>query len=417
MKFKRLFLKGGRIIDPASVADLIGDLVILDGEILTLGQKLNPVAYEKTDQVIDCQGTWIVPGLIDLHVHLREPGQTHREDWQSGSRAAAAGGFVYIVAMANTVPVIDNISAHAQVTNRTVPPLIRVQQVAALTRGQQGTALVALDTFITQGINLLSDDGQAIQDPKLLKEAMCWCNLYQQLMLIHCQNKAFAQDDPAAEFTYVELCLGLSAQTGCPIHIQHVSTARSVELIREAKKRRVPVTAETCPHYFSLTEQDFQSIGPNAKMNPPLRSEADRQAVIAGLLDDTIDIITTDHAPHAPEEKALGIDKAPCGIIGLETALAVTLTTLGDKMSPLKLIAKLTSEPAKILGTAEFGNIQQFSQARITVIDPQAKKVVDPDKFYSKSRNCPWAGRELQGWPIMTIFGDNIVMKDGVILD
>jgi dihydroorotase len=409
-KMATILLKGGRVIDPANNFDSIADVLVKNGKIVRIGN----IRLKKEFEIIDCRSKIVCPGLIDMHVHARTPGQTHKETFLTLSLAAISGGFTTLACMANTDPVIDDVHGllKVQVQMKTVDQ-INLLQVSALTKGLAGHELVNLGAMKTVGAIAFSDDGKGIQNPYIFTSAMEICKKLEMPMLLHCQDERFSIDDPMAEYVYINFALKLAQKIKCPIHIQHVSCAESVRLIDEAKERGLRVTCETAPHYLSLTEKDFRKIGVNAKMNPPLRTENDREIVITGLADGTIDVIATDHAPHSPEEKAQGIKNAPFGVIGLETAVPVVFTTLSKNMPLEEIIRKMTINPARILRLKGKGTLQPGSAADITVIDPQMRKKVEADKFQSLSRNCPWAGKRLQGWPVMTMVAGQILMENG----
>jgi len=406
-----IFLEGGRVIDPASNFDQIADIQIIGSKIANVGKISKRLAV---GEIIDCHGKVVCPGLVDIHVHSRVPGQEKKENLGSVSFAAIMGGFTTIVCMANTSPVVDNVETLrlVQATAEAVDK-INIKQVTAITKGLAGKEFVDLLAMQNAGAIAASDDGQGLQNPRVLLGAIEDFLRNGLPILLHCQDSRFDTYDPRAEIHQASMSLKIAEEFKQPIHLQHVSTAQTVQLVREAKARGAQVSCETAPHYFSLTEKDFRENGANFKMNPPLRKEKDRQAVIRGLADGTIDAIATDHAPHTPEEKAQGIEKAPFGVIGLETAVPVTLTTLSNRIPIMEIIRKMTINPARILKLEGKGTLHLGSVADITVIDPQMRQKVEADKFQSLSRNCPWNGKRLQGWPWMTICGGRILMKEG----
>jgi len=414
---EQFLLKGGRVIDPANNFDRKADVQIVGSKIANVGKISKRLAWGK---VIDCSGKIVCPGLIDMHVHFRTPGQEHKETLGSGSLAAIMGGFTSVVCMANTDPVIDSYERVNGARSRFDDArLINMFQVAAITKDLAGKNISDWAGCNEARAVAFSDDGKAIQNPRMLIMAIerkVFLRHMHRPLLLHCEDYRFSPDDKRSEYFYIALALKIAEASNYEVHIQHVSCAESVQLIREAKARKVKVTCETAPHYISLTQRDFYKIGANAKMNPPLRTEKDRQEVIRGLVDGTIDVIATDHAPHTPEEKKQPLDKAPFGVIGLETAVSVVLSTLWThkRLSMMEIIRKMTSNPAKILGL-KGGTLHPGSVADITVIDPHLRKKVEADKFQSLSRNCPWDGKRLQGWPVMTICGGRILMKEGKI--
>ena len=419
-----LLLKGGRVIDPANNFDRKADVLISNGKIKSVGNLRVP----RSVKVIDVHNKIVCPGLIDMHVHGRIPGQEKKENLGSLSLAAIMGGFTSVVCMANTNPVVDNIETlqYVQAAAEDVLHMINIYQVSAITKGLAGEEFVDLDRMGQRGAIAASDDGKGIQNPRALITAMDIGEICLPILL-HCEDTRFSPDDKRSEYSYIAMVLKIAEEFGLTVHIQHVSCAESVQLIREAKESKIKVTCETAPHYFSLTQKDFKKIGPNAKMNPPLRTEKDRQAITRGLADGTIDCIATDHAPHTYKEKGLTkkgtkrknfpINKVLPGVIGLETAVPVTLTTLwtNKRIDMMEIIRKMTANPAKILKLKGKGTLHPGSDADITVIDPYLRKKVNVKEFLSLSRNCPWDGKRLQGRPWMTIVGGHIRMKEGVL--
>ncbi len=409
-----ILLKGGRVIDPANNLDRVCDVQIIGGKINKIGNVSDQLAV---GQVIDCHNKIVCPGLIDMHVHARIPGQEHKETFGSLSFAAIIGGFTSVVCMANTDPAIDTVgSLQANLMSIERLNFINIFQIAAVTKKRQGKELTDMRSLAQKGAVAFSDDGDGIWNPLLLFKALSLSGLLNKKILFHCQDRRFDAYDERSEVHDVSLILKVSEICDLPVHLQHISCAASVKLIREAKDRHVPVTCETAPHYISLISSSFRKIGANAKMNPPLRKESDRQAVIQGLIDGTIDVLATDHAPHSPKEKMQAVAKAPFGIIGLETAVPVIFSALVNHLSVPEIIRKLTINPAKILGLQGFGDLKSGAIANIAVIDPRLRKKVEADKFQSLSRNCPWDGKRLQGWPIMTICKGHILMKDGKLI-
>ncbi len=412
----KYLLKSGRIIDPATDTDFFGDVFIAHGLVQKIGFNFNP---EQGTEIIDCTGKLITPGLIDMHVHFRTPGQNHKEILESGSLAALAGGFTTVVAMANTSPAIDSAEKLRNILllaeNKA---FCHYYQVGAATLDLAGEVITDIPALKRAGAIAISDDGKAIQEEAILGEVLKRCKNEQIPFLVHCEADGYNPDSVYPEYAYLEIVLSLAQKLKAPLHIQHVSCARSLSLIRQAKDCGVEVTCETAPHYFSLVSEYVKKIGTNAKMNPPLRTDSDRTMVISRLSDKpaTIEVIATDHAPHAKAEKEIDFDKAPNGIIGLETAVPVCFSYLNNNLLVPDIIAKLTINPAKILGLKNQGRLVEGLPADITVIDPKLEKVVEADKFYSLSRNCPWNGHTLTSWPVMTIFNGKIAMKDGKIL-
>ncbi|MFA5188621.1 MAG: dihydroorotase [Patescibacteria group bacterium] len=414
-----ILLKGGRVIDPANNLDLIADVLIENGKV----KKIGNLRVLRSVEVIDVKGKIVCPGLIDMHAHGCDFKQAKKENYISVSLAAIMGGFTTVACMANTDPVIDNVASLQQAQARMEGSLINLLQIVAISKELKGFSIQTVESLtklLESGAAGFSDDGKAIWDPEALLKAMdnihhFWFQRTElkKPLLLHCEDGRFSLYDKRSEYLDISLATNFAATQHHPIHIQHVSCAESVDIIRETKKHYGFISCETAPHYISLTEKDFHRLGANAKMNPPLRTEKDRQAVIRGLADGTIDAIATDHAPHTPEEKNLPLDKAPLGIIGLEVAVPVILSTLNKRIPLIEIIRKLTINPARILELKGKGTLHPGSVADITVIDPQMRKKVEADKFQSLSRNCPWDGKWLQGWPVMTIVGGRILMKDG----
>lgn len=409
-------LINGRVIDPETNFDQVTNVLIEGGKITEIGSPIKSKVPQDCN-IIYCTNKLVCPGLIDMHVHGRTPGQTHKETLGSLGLAAIAGGFTTVICMANTKPAIDNIEVlKANLLEMEQITFVDIFQVTAATKQRLGQELTDFRILAEHGAIAFSDDGDGIQNPVVLHQAMAYAALCNRPIFLHCQDKRFAPDDERAEIHDVSLALRIAEAHDLPVHLQHISCKESVQLIREAKVRGVKVTCETAPHYFSLTLHDFKRIGANAKMNPPLRLESDRQAVIQCLKDGTIDIIATDHAPHTPQEKAAPKEKdRPYGVIGLETALPVSFTSLQNNIPAEAIIEKMTSAPAKLLGLKEKGRLQVGLPADIVVIDPKKRQHVNPENFQSKARNCPWAGKRLQGWPVMTIKKGQIIMQEGKI--
>ncbi len=426
----RLLLKGGRILDTSQGLDKVADLLIEDGVVAEIGS----ITAKADDQVEDVTGKVVVPGLIDMHVHLREPGFEHKEDVRSGTRAAIAGGFTSIAAMPNTKPVTDNRSVVEFIRMRAAEAgLARVHPIGALTKELKGDEIAEIGDMIAGGAVAFSDDAFPIENAGLMRRAMDYCAMFDKPVIVHCEDKALADDGfmnegllatilglkgipREAEEIAVYRNVMIANLTGCRLHVAHVSTRGSVEIIRQAKEDGVTVTCETCPQYFTLTEDAVKGYDTNAKINPPLRSADDVAAIKEGLADGTIDVIATDHAPHAIEEKETEFAYAFCGMVGLETALGLALTELvhAGVISLASAIEKMTAAPARILGLEN--GIKIGNAADITVIDPDAKWTVDPAKFYSKSKNTPLGGRELIGAASLTIVGGRVVARNNEVI-
>ncbi|MBF0475954.1 MAG: dihydroorotase [Deltaproteobacteria bacterium] len=420
---KRL-IEHGRVIDPASSMDDFLDILIEDGRIAAMAA---PGAFEtlKLDaqvSTISAQGCIVCPGLVDMHVHLREPGEEYKETIATGTKAAAAGGFTAVACMANTRPVNDNQSVTEYILEKARREAVAaVYPVAAMTVGQKGTQLTEMGELSRLGVKAVSDDGHPVEDALIMRRAMEYAGRFGLTVISHCETTSLSKTGTmhegwvstklglegipaAAEEIMIAREASLAELTGVPIHIAHVSTAGSVEIIRRAKEKGIPITAETAPHYFSLTHRAVMGYNTLAKMNPPLRTSADVAAIKQGLHDNVIDAIATDHAPHSILEKDLEFNAAANGIIGLETALSLTLTLVQTGVLDLsQALAKLTCHPADILKIPA-GRLVVGGSADITIFQPDQPVVVDIQKFASKSRNSPFDGWKLQGKVIMTVF-------------
>ena len=422
-------IRGGRVIDPANAIDRIADVIVAEGRIASVGG--NPSTGLAT---IDARGLIVCPGLIDIHVHLREPGGEHKETIETGTRAAAAGGFSSVACMPNTTPAIDNASlvefvhARAKTTG-----WCRVYPIAAITVGRQGSELVDMSGLREHGVLAFSDDGDGVDDERVMRDAMERARPIDALLIQHCEDKSLAAGgvmhkgtvsqrlglsgiDSAAEVTMVQRDLALVRETGARYHVAHISTAGAVELVRAAKVEGLPVTAEVCTHHLLLTDEACERQDPSTKMKPPLRSESDMQACVEGVRDGTIDCIVTDHAPHTAQEKGIGFREAPFGVVGLETALPVAVKALvtSGTMGWSDLIRRLSVVPASILGL-EGGTLSCGAPADITVIDPAATWRIDPSLFTSRSRNTPFDGWEVTGRPAATFVDGCVTYRDSTV--
>ncbi|MCY4404246.1 MAG: dihydroorotase [Candidatus Poribacteria bacterium] len=419
----RVLIRNGHIIDPANNVDLVGDVFITDGKIAKVGGNHT----ENADHVIDATYLTVTPGLIDMHVHLREPGFEHKETIATGTAAASGGGFTSVVCMANTSPVTDSpdrIKRIYEIANSKSVQLnsvtANVFPVGSITKNLAGEELTDIRSMLSAGAVGVSDDGVTVMNSALMCEALKLSAEFDFPVMVHCEEhnlnagavmnlgetsrKLNLVGSPnAAEDIIVARDIMLAELTGGHVHILHVSTAGAVELVRWGKQRGVNVTAEACPHHWILTDTEVEKQGTNAKMHPPLRTQRDVDAVLEGLCDGTIDAIATDHAPHTPSEKALGMKDAPNGIIGLETCIPLVITYLVETghLTLNEAIAKLTNIPAKIVGL-DRGTLSIGAVADITIIDTQKTAKVDIDKSYSKSRNTPFDGWQLKGWSVMT---------------
>jgi len=415
MELMDMMIKQIRVIDPAQELDEVRDLYLDDGIIVD-----KPLSSAR---VIDGRGLVAAPGLIDLHVHLRDPGLTHKEDIFTGTKAAAAGGYTAVACMPNTAPSLDSPEQLAYVAGKAQTASARVLPIAAVTVAQAGVTLTNFKSLRDAGAIGLSDDGFAVESAALLRQAMQEAAALHIPIISHCEDTEMVQNHAAhegfvskhlkipgrpavAETIQVARDLLLAEDTGCHIHIAHVSTAKAVELIRRAKADGIRVTAETCPQYFTLTEEALLEKGTLARVNPPLRTEADREAILAGLLDGTIDTIVTDHAPHSAEEKAQDLLSAPSGMVGLETILGLSLTALyhTGKASLSDFVRLLSTNPAQMF-SLPYGTLRVGAPADVTIFDPDETWTVEPEEFLSKARNTPFGGMELRGRVRYTICG------------
>ena len=406
------WIKNGLVIDPANDLEGIGDVFIKDGLIV---DKLSDAEKAEASH-FDAKGLVVAPGLVDIHVHFREPGQTHKEDIASGSRAAAAGGYTSVVCMPNTSPVCDNAGTLERINNSIEKEaVIHVYTTGCLTIGMKCEALAPTGQLKQAGIVAVTDDGLCIQNNEIMRRAVEYATLHHLPIMDHCQDGSLTENavmhegevslklglkgwPRAAEDIIVARNIILSELTGARIHMQHVSSYHSVELLRNAKARGINVTGEASPHHIEFTDTCIGDYNTLFKMNPPLRTEKDRLALIEGLKDGTLDCIATDHAPHSPTEKDCEFDKAPFGIIGLENALASTLETLyhSKELSLKEVVALMTHKGAEICDLPA-GTLSVGASGDVCIFDPDQKWTVDAEAFKSKSRNCPWNGRTLRG--------------------
>ncbi|BET68409.1 dihydroorotase [Opitutales bacterium ASA1] len=425
-----LWIKNGRVIDPASGRDAVGDVFAVDGRFTaTLDTPQRDSA-----RIIDAAGLVVCPGLVDIHVHLREPGQTHKETIQTGSWAAAAGGFTTIVCMPNTSPPADN-PGTIQLIQDAIKreAVVRVYPTGCITVGQKGQALAGIGSLKRAGCVAITDDGLCVQDNELMRRALEYAGMFGLPVMDHCQDESLTRGSvmhegivstrlglrgwpAAAEDIIVSRDVVLSTHTGAHVHLQHMSSGTAVEIVRRAKLRNVRVTCEATPHHIALTDDAAGTYDTNFKMNPPLRTEADRRAIIDGLKDGTIDCLATDHAPHTDYEKDKEFDYAPFGIVGLETALPVSLDVLHrqEGMSLLDVLALFTCKAARILNL-DAGTLAVGAPADVAIFDPEEKWTMSATTSLSKSLNSPWIGRELVGRVRHTIVGGRIVYDQGRI--
>jgi len=426
-----LHISNARVIDPAAKRDAVGDVFIRDG----LFVPSLSAAEKKRAKKIDAAGLVACPGLVDVHVHFREPGQTHKETIATGSRAAAAGGFTTVVCMPNTSPVADNAGTiqfiHDAVRRDAV---VRVLTTGCITVGMKGEALAPIGSLKRAGVVAITDDGDCVQSNELMRRACEYAKMFDLPIMDHCQDHSMTVGavmnegvmstrlglrgwPHAAEDLIVARNIILSEHTGAHIHLQHISSRHSVELIRHAKTRGIKITAEATPHHLALTDESLATYDTDFKMNPPLRTEADRRALIAGLRDGTLDIVATDHAPHTDYEKDKEFDFAPNGILGLETALAVTLGVLvrEAKFKLSRVVDLMTRRPAALLGL-NAGTLAAGAAADVCLFNPDEDWTYDAKAGFSKSSNSPWHGATLTGRVKTTVVGGEIVFANGKIL-
>ena len=421
-----LLIRGGRVIDPSQGIDEVLDVLVEEGKIREVGKGLKG---GKDTETIDAAGLLVTPGLIDMHVHLREPGQEWKEDIATGTRSAAAGGFTSVACMPNTKPVNDSKTVTAYILAKAESAaVVNVFPIGAITQGSKGESMAEMGELKKAGCVAVSDDGRPVMNAELMRRALEYARGMGIMVIAHSEEPALVGEGVMNEgFTSTQLGLKgiprvaediavardvyLAEYTRSPLHIAHVSTAGSVRVVREAKARGVRVTCETAPHYFSLTDDAVRGYNTNAKMNPPLREVDDVAAIKAGLADGTIDAIATDHAPHHLDVKDIEFNLAANGIVGLETSLPFSLKLVEEKVLTLKaLVEKMSLNPAKILGIPR-GTLKAGAVADITVIDPTCQWVVEGEKLESKSKNSPWLGEKMKGGAAYTIVGGKVVFK------
>lgn len=423
-----LLIKNGTIIDPSQSLEKKKDLLISDGRVEVLDESVDAEGAE----ILDAADLIVAPGFIDLHVHLREPGFEYKETIASGARAAVAGGFTSVCCMPNTKPVNDNSSVTSFIIEQgRTAKLANIFPIGAITQGSKGEQLAEIGEMKTAGIVAISDDGKPVLDSGIMRRAMEYSRDFDLAVVDHCEDCCGAAGwamhegeysalmglnglPGAAEDLHVARDIMLAELTGARIHIAHISTARSVDLVRQAKRKGLAVTCEVTPHHFTLTDREVyeSDYDTNFKMAPPLRSQADMEAIIEGLRDGTIDAVATDHAPHHANEKMLEFDHAPNGIIGLETAVSLTLDRLVHRgvISLGRMVELLSTNPSRIFNL-DRGTLQAGSIADVTIFDPNKKIKIEASKFQSKSRNTPFNGWELKGAPVATIVGGRVVWR------
>lgn len=426
-----LWIRNARVIDPAAKRDAVGDVFISDGKFV----RSLSAADKKRAKQIDARGLVACPGLVDIHVHFREPGQTHKETIATGSRAAAAGGFTTVICMPNTSPVADNAGTIQQMKDAIArDAVVKVFPTGCITVGMKGEALAPIGSLKRAGVVAITDDGDCVQSNELMRRAVEYAKMFELPVMDHCQDHSMTKGavmnegavstrlglrgwPNAAEDLIVARNVILSEYTGAHIHMQHISSKFSVDVIRRAKDRGARVTAEATPHHIALTDEALVGYDTNFKMNPPLRTEEDRKAIIAGLRDGTLDCIATDHAPHTQSEKDREFDFAPNGILGLETALAVTLDVLvrQNKFKLPYVIDLMTRRPAKLMNLSA-GTMTEGAAADVCLFDPEKVWRYDAKAGFSKSSNSPWHTQNLTGKVVTTICDGRVVYDGGKIV-
>lgn len=424
----KILIKNGHVIDPDTKLDQVADVLLEDDKI----QEVKENIKDKADRVIDARGCYVMPGLIDMHVHLRDPGLTHKEDVFTGSKAAARGGVTTLVAMPNTKPVIDNPERLSYVKNKAMQcNLVNVLQAGAITQGMKGEELSDIEGMVQAGAPAISEDGKSVMNAQIYKEAMQIAARMNIPVLAHCEDihmvngGCMNEDTNSEKFGLPGICntvedtivardILIAKDTGCHLHLCHCSTKDSEVMLRLAKEEGISVSGEVCPHHFTLTSDDIVEGDTNYKMNPPLRTKEDRKALLEGLKNDVFDVISTDHAPHTMVEKGVSMKSAPFGIVGLETSVSLTITELVDKgwITPMQMAEKMSYNPAKILHLANKGSLKPGKDADVVVIDPKESYVIDVKDFVSKGKNTPFQGKKVNGKVKVTICGGRVVYED-----
>ncbi len=424
-----ILIKKGRLVDPKNNVDAVKDILVTDGKIAGIEDSITVSA----DKVINAEGLVVMPGLIDLHVHFREPGYENKETIATGSRAAAMGGFTTVCAMPNTNPVTDNAILIEYALSPKRDAVINVLPIGAITKGQKGEELSDIGQMANAGACALSEDGKSVDDPALMKNAMRYSKMFDLPIFDHCEEIRLAKGSMNAgerasilglkgigndsEELIVSRDIILAEATGARLHICHISTEGSVEIVKNAKKKGLSVTAEAAPHHFTLCDEDITDYDSNYKMNPPLRSRKDLEAVRQALKDNVIEVIATDHAPHHIDDKNCEFEKAANGIIGLETSFALSYTELVESglISLNDMIAKMTANPAAVLGSDK-GQLSVGAEADITVANISDEYEIDVDSMVSKAKNTPFGGRKVKGKVLYTICGGEVVVDDGKLM-
>ncbi|MBR6171770.1 MAG: dihydroorotase [Eubacterium sp.] len=433
MEEQSMIIRNGIIVDPSQKLEEPGTVYIRDNRVERIvAGRYQPEAGDEKEEVIDAAGCYVFPGLIDLHVHFRDPGQTHKEDIESGAAAAAAGGVTTVCAMPNTSPTVDNVETLNDILRRAKELPIRVEQLSAITVGENNQELVDIAEMKKAGAIAFSEDGKSVMNTALFREALSKIAECGGVVMSHCEDRDLVAGGVinagekqrklglpgitnAVEDVIAARDIFMAAEQGVQLHLCHCSTRGSVELMRMAKRMGLNVTAEVCPHHFTLSDADIPGNEGNYKMNPPLRSEEDVQALIEGLRDGSMDVISTDHAPHTEEEKSKGFS-SPFGIVGLETSAALTFTALVGPglISMSDMVRLMSTRPAEIIHVDhERGTLKPGALADVTIFDPGRQWIVEPEKFRSRGRNTPYAGKLLLGKTVTTICNGKIVYQEG----
>lgn len=422
-----ILIKNGRLINPSENLDKVMDIFVEDGIIKEKAESIE----KQADTVIDAAGCYVMPGLIDLHVHFRDPGLTYKEDIETGSKAAAKGGFTTVCCMPNTKPVVDNVETVKYIIEKGEKTgLTNVLPVGAVTKNMSGVEITDVEELKKAGICAISEDGKSVMNSGVYRKAMKNAAKANVPVLAHCEDINLVEGgvinlgdksselgvkgiSNAVEDVIAMRDIMLAKETGATLHLCHCSTKDSVEMVKRAKEEGIKVTAEVCPHHFSMCSDDITSNDGNFKMNPPLRAREDMEALIKGLQDDIMDVISTDHAPHSAEEKDKDLEHAPFGIVGLETSVALTVTNLVKKgyLTPMQMAAKMSYNPAKVLGIPK-GTLDEGKIADITIIDPDKEYTIDVNTFESKGKNTPFDGYKVSGEVEYTILNGKVVYSN-----
>ena len=422
-----ILIKNGRLINPSENLDKVMDIFVEDGIIKEKAESIE----KQADTVIDAAGCYVMPGLIDLHVHFRDPGLTYKEDIETGSKAAAKGGFTTVCCMPNTKPVVDNVETVKYIIEKGEKTVLtNVLPVGAVTKNMAGVEITDVEELKKAGICAISEDGKSVMNSGVYRKAMKNAAKANVPVLAHCEDINLVEGgvinlgdksselgvkgiSNAVEDVIAMRDIMLAKETGATLHLCHCSTKDSVEMVKRAKEEGIKVTAEVCPHHFSMCSDDITSNDGNFKMNPPLRAREDMEALIKGLQDDIMDVISTDHAPHSAEEKAKDLEHAPFGIVGLETSVALTVTNLVKKgyLTPMQMAAKMSYNPAKVLGIPK-GTLDEGKIADITIINPDKEYTIDVNTFESKGKNTPFDGYKVSGEVEYTILNGKVVYSN-----